>query len=124
MAPLSEMGRFATVVIDPPWSMPPSGLTKAIRGRSVPNTVPLPYPSIEPSEIADIPVRSVLADDAFLFLWTVNKFIPEGFALLEQWGLSYSFTMTWMKSKGMQYPGSPYFNTEWVLVGRKGEAEI
>ena len=103
--------------------MPPSGLTAAIRGRKVPNTNPLPYGGMGVSEIADIPVAEVLADDAIVFLWTVNKFLPVSFDLLAQWGLTYSFTMTWVKSKGMQYPGGPCFNTEWVIVGRQGKPQ-
>jgi N6-adenosine-specific RNA methylase IME4 len=45
---------------------------------------------------------------------------PEAFALLDQWHLSYTFTMVWKKAGGPQPFGLPQFNCEFVVVGRKG----
>ena len=119
------MGQFATVVIDPPWGMPPIGLTKAIRGRTVSNYQPnLPYDTMDVDQIAALPVESVLLDDAFVFCWTVNKFVADAISLMPRWGLEYSFLMSWIKSNGIQFPGSPMFNTEWCVVGRRGKARF
>ena len=125
MTPLDQIGKkYATVVIDPPWYMPPSGLTGEINGRKSPHTNPLPYEGMTIEQIAAMPVASVLETDCTLFLWTVNKFIRDAFDILDQWGLKYSFTMTWMKTKGIQYPGSPCFNTEWIVVGKQGKPKF
>ena len=72
-------------------------------------------------EISDLPIGSVLGDNALVFCWTVNRFLADAIGLLPKWGLSYCFTMTWVKNGGIQYPNSPQFNAEWVIVGRKGK---
>lgn len=125
MKPLEEMGRYATVVIDPPWKLAPVGLTAALNGGSAPHYyASLPYDMMDFEAIRALPVDRVLADDSRLFLWTINKFLPLSFELLEHWGLSYSYTMTWVKSNGAQYPGGPQFNSEWCIVGKKGKPQF
>ena len=114
MKPLAEMGRYATVVIDPPWPLKPTGL----KGSGT--SIPLTYDTMTISEISDIPVSVVLDTDAIVFCWTVNKFLPCTFEIIKTWGLRYSFTMTWIKNGGIQTPLSPKFNSEWIIVGKKG----
>ena len=116
---LAEMGKFATVVIDPPWPLAPIGL-KA-HGWS---ELPIPYQTVSLQDIAAFPVGATLADDAMLFVWTVNKYLPDTFGLLAEWGCRYTFTMTWVKGGGVQTPVTPCFNSEWVLVGRKGKPKF
>ena len=121
MKPLEEMGKYATVVIDPPWPMTGFrlvGNTGLIPGRN------LPYEDMDIPAIAAMPIQDVLQDDAFVFCWTVNRFLESTFALLRDWGLKYAFTMTWVKSGGIQTPVSPCFNAEWVVVGRQGKARF
>ena len=121
MKPLAEMGRYATVVIDPPWHMPAIGMNKAIRGRTVPNFSPvMPYATMKLDEIESLPVEHVLEVDAVVFCWTTNRMLPNTFSIIEAWGCSYSFTMSWVKNAGIQTPSSPCFNTEFIVVGRKG----
>ena len=115
MIPLSEMGRYATVVIDPPWHMDSVGW----RDKSGPKGE-IAYPTMTYEGIAALPVTSTLADDARLFIWTINRYLPLTFGLLGHWGAEYSFTMTWHKSGGFQLPDGPSFNGEWIVVGRKG----
>ena len=125
MKPLESMGRYATVVIDPPWHMDPVGLTDAIRGRTVSNYDPTArYNTLKVSELAEFPVPTVLLDDSFVFCWTANKYLSDTFDLLTAWGCTYSYTMSWIKSNGPQYPGGPMFNTEWCLVGRRGKPKL
>lgn len=115
------MGRYAIVVIDPPWDIPfgpilPKG-GQWSRNGMLPE---LPYDVMSLEELAALPVGETLADDALLFCWTVNRMLPHTFALIESWGAAYWFTMTWHKSNGMQMPQSPKYNGEWIVVGRKG----
>ena len=119
MKALEQMGRFATVVVDPPWPLKPLGLSIPAPGRSY-RYKPLTYGTMEIKDIKALTIPSVLADDAFVFLWTVNKFVLESAEILEHWGVHFSFLMTWVKSKGMQTPVTPCFNSEFVVVGRKG----
>ena len=126
MRPLEEMGKYATVVIDPPWPVSHrihSGLLLPNnRGMGCSN-IGLPYATMSLKEIAALPMPSILSDDSRVFCWTVHRFLPDTFRLLECWGLDYTFTLTWMKNKGLQLPQSPYFNSEFCVVGRCGHPQ-
>ena len=69
-------------------------------------------------EIADLQVP--LTDDGIVFLWTTQKFLPNSFEILANWGLKYRFTMVWHKNGGIQPYNCAQFNCEFVLVGSKG----
>ena len=118
MRPLADMGQYATVVIDPPWSLPIVNWSKHGYKRTV------DYPTMSIEDIAALPVPAILADNAFLFVWTTNRLICETFQLMHVWDVKYWFLMTWVKTAGTQFPGSPCFNSEWCLVGRKGKPDF
>ena len=121
MKPLEEMGRFKTVVVDPPWPLKGIGFNKyPMQGRTVMPYPDLSYATMTLSDIEGLPIKRVLEDDAFLFLWAVNRFLSEAIQMVSQWGCKYSFTMTWVKNIGIQLPNTPRFNSEWCIVGRKG----
>lgn len=105
-------GQYRTVVIDPPWPM------KKIEREVRPNQAGFDYPTMSIEEISamDIP----LADDAFVFLWTTQKFLPSAFQILQAWELTYRFTMVWHKNGGIQPYNCAQFNCEFILVGSKG----
>lgn len=125
LKPLEGMGKYATVAIDPPWDIPFGPILPKGGQWSKETMLPeLPYPAMSLSTLKALPVCHTLADDALLFCWTVNKMLPHTFALVESWGTSYWFTMTWHKTNGMQMPNSPKYNGEWVIVGRKGKPEF
>ena len=77
---------------------------------------------MELSEIASIDLP--LADDAHVFLWTINRFLPRAFDVLEAWGLRYLFTGAWIKSNGPRPVGYPAYNTEWYLCAAKGKPKF
>ena len=110
---LANAGQYQTVVIDPPWLLAPFGPEK--RADFAPDYEMMPFDHIEALPIAD-----VLDKDAMVFLWTVNRYLPRAYDLLSAWGLTYTFTMAWVKPGGVKSPTSPMFNTEWVVVGKKG----
>lgn len=104
--------QYRTIVIDPPWPM--EKIEREVR----PNQAGFDYPTMSIKEIKkmDLPI----ADDAFVFLWTTQKFLPSAFQIMEAWGLKYRFTMVWHKNGGIQPYNSAQFNCEFVLVGSKG----
>ena len=117
MKPLQDMGRYATVVIDPPWHL------GSLWGSDQTNTGlkrNLDYKTMSLPDIKALPVHDVLAEDAVVFCWTVNQHLPNTFGILEAWGIRYAFTMTWVKNGGVQTPATPQFNAEWIVVGKKG----
>lgn len=112
--PALPSGVYRTVVIDPPWPM--TKIAREVR----PNQQGFDYPTMSIDEIAALDVPSRLADDAHVFLWTTQKFLPAAFDLLGSWNLNYRFTMVWHKPGGIQIHNYPQFNCEFVVVGTKG----
>lgn len=105
---------YRTIVVDPPWPM------VKISREARPNQEGFDYPTMSIEEIAEMDISSRLADDGLVFLWSTQKFLPESFRILEQWGVKYRFTMVWHKPGGIQIHGYPQFNAEFIVVGAKG----
>ena len=121
MKPLEEMGKYKTVVIDPPWKLGLVGWAKSHDNgiKELP-----PYAMMTNEELEEFPVPEVLDDDAMLFCWTVNSHIDVAKRLVQHWGCKYSYTMVWHKPGGPQYPNGPQFNAEFVVIGRKGKPKF
>ena len=105
-------GEYRTLVVDPPWPM------EKIKREVRPNQEGFDYPVMSIEQISSIALP--LARDAFVFLWTTQKFLPHAFGVLESWGLTYRFTMVWHKNGGIQPYNSAQFNCEFILVGSIG----
>ena len=126
MTPLEEMGRFATVVVDPPWPIDGNEMPRwgdDVRRRRDPVVPKLQYQTMTLSEIERLAIPNVLADDAFVFVWTINKFFFSIPALFDAWGITFCYPMTWVKTCGISYPNAPRYNTEYIAVGRKGSPQ-
>lgn len=106
--------RYRTIVIDPPWPIDMVRLEGGNRPQS------LKYPTMSLEEIEDIDIDSMLEDDAHVFLWTINRFLPDAFVIMANWGIKYRFCMVWHKDGGMKPVHYPQMNAEFVLVGVKG----
>ena len=119
LVPLQDMGRYPTVVIDPPWPLRLAARYEQRRSGGFP-AHSLRYKSLPLHEIAALPIQEVLADDAFLFCWTVNQFLFDVPMLFHAWGVTRRFVMGWHKSNGMQSPNGPKYNGEFIVVGTKG----
>jgi N6-adenosine-specific RNA methylase IME4 len=79
---------------------------------------PLPYSSMTIQRIRALPVRSLAAADARLFLWTTNRYLPAAFGVIEAWGFRYRQTLTWDKADALS--GSVAPNSEFLLVATRG----
>lgn len=103
------VGKFKTLVIDPPWRYDTDFL-----GRSKPD-----YATIPTEELLELPVESWAEDNAHLYLWVTNAMLRHAFDLMEAWGFKYNTVLTWAKpslGKGTQFRGQ----TEHVLFGIRG----
>ena len=120
LLPLQDMGRYPTVVIDPPWPLRLAGQYERRNSGGFPSKALL-YPSMTLEEIAELPVSEVLAADALLFCWAVDQFLIDVRELFEAWGVAKRFTMGWHKSNGMQSPNGPKYNGEFIVVGKRGK---
>jgi N6-adenosine-specific RNA methylase IME4 len=116
--PLPE-GKYQTIVLDPPWDYSDEGEEGNVFGRGRP-----PYPTMSIDQIAaELPVETLAADNAHIYLWITNRSLPKGFGLIEKWGFRYVTMLTWVKpSIGM----GNYFRgtTEHVLFGVRGSLPL
>ena len=121
MVSLQEMGKFKTVVVDPPWDLAPVGWASS---KSNGLNKRIGYGLIGMDGIKSLPVEAVLDEHSLLFCWTVSRFLERSFEVCRQWGADHAFTMTWVKNGGIQLPNGPMHNAEWVLVGKRGSPEF
>lgn len=83
-------GLYDIISVDPPWNY----------GREYdPETsrVANPYPEMTIDEIKNINLP--FTENAIIFLWTTQKFLPESFEILKHWGFEYKATIVWNKEK-------------------------
>jgi len=114
--------RFATVLADPPWQF------QNKTGKVAPEHKRLNrYSTMTLEDICALPVASVCADTAHLYLWVPNAILPEGLRVLSAWGFQYKANLIWHK---VRKDGGPdgrgvgfYFRntTEIILFGVRGK---
>lgn len=122
--------KYRTIVADPPWDTkagPASGAYKVVDGAQVWNlastkTRDLAYPSLTVEEIKALPVSRLAEEDAHLYLWTTNGYLPQAFEVLRAWGFRYSTTLVWAKTPfgGGGLGGAWRITTEFLLFARRG----
>jgi N6-adenosine-specific RNA methylase IME4 len=115
--------RYRTIVADPPWhydAMPIGG----DRPGSFGATRPLDYMTMRYEDILALPVGEMAADDAVLWLWTTNRWLPRSFALVEAWGFEYRQTLVWGKNNPMPVGSVAPSAAEFLLVGRRGKPDV
>jgi N6-adenosine-specific RNA methylase IME4 len=93
------MSRYSTVVADPPWPYRnpgefTSGDTPEARGAGSDAR----YGSMSLYDIAHLPVRDLAADDAHLYLWVTNAFLPHAYDIAQEWGFRPITLCTWVKT--------------------------
>ena len=82
---------YGVVLADPPWSYYGSGEKWGAAAKF--------YPTMPTSEIADLPVRGLLADRAVVFVWTTSAKLPDAVELLSAWKLAYRcVAFVWVKT--------------------------
>ncbi len=112
-------GPYHTILIDPPWLERGGG--KSVRGAQ------RHYGLLKTPDI----IRTVLqapiwrpADDAHLYLWTTNTFLPDALKCMDAWGFRYLTNVAWVKHRNgkVQMGIGQYFRGahELMLVGVKG----
>ena len=112
---------FATILADPPWQF------QNRTGKMAPEHRRLSrYPTMPLQDIIDLPVGTIGAATAHLYLWIPNALLAEGFHVMERWGFTYKTNLVWYK---VRKDGGPdrrgvgfYFRnvTEMLLFGTRG----
>lgn len=113
-------GRFKTVVADPPWSFKDKG------SRAAPDYDPtFKYPTMTAEDILALPVASIVAAQAHLYLWTTDAHLKLALKVMAFWGFEYKLQIIWRKmtTKGNVHFGmGHYFRHahETILFGVRG----
>ena len=105
-----------TIIIDPPWPTDKSAGEDRAKGQGV------DHETMTVDQISRMQLP--LADDGFVFLWTIQEYLPDAIRMLERWKVKYLFTMVWRKDDGMEPRGTSHFDVEFVLVGARGKPQF
>ena len=111
-------GKYRTIVADPPWQI----TTKMGVGGHRARPTEVPYSMMSLDEIKALPVDSLAADEAHLYLWTTRRLFREGTAaaVARAWGFEPCGELIW----GLRNPGIGGFNGnghEPILIAARGE---
>jgi len=114
--------KFRTILADPPWQF------QNRTGKIAPEHKRLArYGTMDLQQIKSLPVASVAADPAHLYLWVPNALLPEGIAVMEAWGFRYKSNVIWHKIRkdgGSDGRGVGFYFrnvTEIILFGVRGK---
>lgn len=127
---------YATIVADPPWPYETSksgrfAMPKPLEDVGQRGVELMGFGVMEISDLCALPVKSVAADNAHLYLWTTNSFMVEAHDIARAWGFTPKTILTWVKT----HQGDParvsmktgyYFRgaTEHVLFAVRGSLRL
>jgi N6-adenosine-specific RNA methylase IME4 len=93
--PMPMRGPYHVLGIDFPWPHEPDDETPGERGRAT-----RPYPAMSLRDGRALPIQSILADDAVVWMWTTNFHMRYAYELLDAWALTATPTiLTWVKDR-------------------------
>lgn len=99
-------GHFKAIYADPPWHF-------ETWGEGSNRNVTSKYPTMQLSDMAEMPVGDLAADDCVMFMWVVWPKLFEAIDLLKAWGFTYkTCAFCWIKADDRQ----PDMFTESVSV--------
>ena len=114
--------KFGTILADPPWQF------QNRTGKVAPEHKRLArYGTMNLEAIMQLPVASVAADTAHLYLWVPNALLPDGIAVMAAWGFKYKSNLVWHKIRkdgGSDGRGVGFYFrnvTEILLFGVRGK---
>ena len=123
--------KFRTIVADPPWRTGTGrsiGRYEVVDGKQVFGvrdnaSRKLAYNSMSVDEIAALNVEGMAEDHAHLYLWTINKYIPDAYRVAQAWGFRPSTLLVWAKTTmGGGLGGDAYgLSAEYCLFARRGQ---
>jgi N6-adenosine-specific RNA methylase IME4 len=114
--------RFGTILADPPWQF------QNRTGKVAPEHHRLNrYSTMDLNAIKALPVSSLAAEPAHLYLWVPNALLPEGLEVMAAWGFKYKSNIVWHKIRkdgGSDGRGVGFYFrnvTELLLFGTRGK---
>ena len=113
--PFPSDRRYAVLYADPPWHFEVYNEESGGEGAAGNH-----YPTMSLHEMCALPVLSLAADDAVLFMWTTAPHLQESFQVLAAWGFEYKTNAVWVKHA----QGLGFFvrgQHEHLLIATKGD---
>lgn len=111
-------GKYQIIYADPPWQY-----RNKRTGGSFNSGSASKYPVLAIDDIRKLPIGSIAAKDAVLFLWATTPLLPDALQVLSSWGFKYKTSVYWRKimSLGMGF----WFRgqVEVCLVGVRGKVK-
>ncbi len=114
----TEGKTYNTIYADPPWQF------QNRTGKVAPEHKRLTrYETMALEDIKSLPVESIAAPKAHLYLWVPNALLPEGLEVMDAWGFEYKANFIWEKVRKDGQPDGRgvgfYFRnvTEIILFG-------
>lgn len=109
---------YRTILADCPWAETMLGKWNR-RHSAAPR---LSYSTMSLDQLKALPVPDLAAPDAHLWLWTTNRSLPDGFALMAHWGFRYLAPVHWVKPSGF---GAWFVHrTQTLLMGYRGNLDM
>jgi N6-adenosine-specific RNA methylase IME4 len=115
--------KYPVIYADPPWAYRKAELVaKTNRVRAVEKE----YPTMQPEEIAALPIGACAEDNSVLFMWATGPKLPEALMVMAAWGFTFrTIAFVWVKMQGDKpFMGMGFYtraNVELVLVGTRGK---
>jgi N6-adenosine-specific RNA methylase IME4 len=113
---------FSTILGDPPWRFQNKTGKVAPEHRRLSR-----YGTMTLDEICALPIESVAAPTAHLYLWCPNALLPDGLRVMAAWGFTYKANLVWHKIRkdgGSDGRGVGFYFrnvTELILFGTRGK---
>jgi N6-adenosine-specific RNA methylase IME4 len=113
---------YKTILADPPWRFQNKTGKVAPEHRRLSR-----YATLTLDEICALPVASLAAPVAHLYLWCPNALLPDGLRVLAEWGFTYKANIVWHKIRkdgGSDGRGVGFYFrnvTELILFGTRGK---
>src|SRR6202030_2269132 len=83
---------FGSILADPPWQF------QNKTGKIAPEHKRLSrYGTMSLEQIMALPVATVAASPAHLYLWCPNALLPDGLSVMKAWGFNYKSNIVWHK---------------------------
>jgi N6-adenosine-specific RNA methylase IME4 len=112
-------GKYRIIVADPPWRLDTG--PNIIGGTIESGHDDLSYNQMSLDEIRNLAVKDRAADDAHLYLWTINKYVEHSYGIARDWGFKPSVLLVWAKTPHGIGLGDAYrLTTEFCLYARRG----
>jgi N6-adenosine-specific RNA methylase IME4 len=92
---LPQAGRYGAILADPPWAFKTFSGKHGTPHRSAEDH----YKTVEHAPLSALPVASIAAKDAVMFMWVVDSHVDQAIELAKAWGFGFkTIAFIWMKT--------------------------